>query len=92
MTDIRQTGPALILGLGIAAGLVGAGLVGGQAALAVKSLERSVVVKGLSEREVPADTVIWPISFQLAGNDLVALFDSISSQSAQVERFLLENG
>ena len=92
MSAQRNGWAALALGLCIAFGLVGAGLVGGQAALAVKSLERSVVVKGLSEREVPADTVIWPISFQLAGNDLVALFDSISSQSAQVERFLLENG
>ncbi|MEN8718956.1 MAG: SIMPL domain-containing protein [Oceanococcaceae bacterium] len=81
-----------MLGGLIALGLIGAGVMGGRAALAVKTLERTVVVKGLSEREMPADTVIWPISFQLAGNDLSGLYDNIASQSEVVLGFLAENG
>ena len=35
--------------------------------------DRSVVVKGLSEREVVADQVIWPLAYRLAGNVLRSL-------------------
>ena len=62
----QSTRSALILGLSL---LVGLGLLGyqlGDAAWKVKTLERTVVVKGLSEREVPADIVIWPLTFQVA--------------------------
>ena len=39
-----------------------------------RSGERSVVVKGLSEKEVFADVMILPLRFRLANNDLHALY------------------
>jgi uncharacterized protein len=49
---------ALIPGVSVLLGLVGLGYLLGSAALDIKQLDRSVTVKGLSEREYAADIVI----------------------------------
>jgi uncharacterized protein len=51
-----------------------------------------VTVKGLSEREVPADIAIWPITFQEAGNDLNELFSGIQQKNALIADFLANMG
>lgn len=84
--------PALILAVGIFAGLAALGLIAGNAAIDVKAHERSVEVKGLAEREMPADTVIWPLSYQLASNDLNELYESIADKNELINRFLADNG
>jgi uncharacterized protein len=83
---------ALVLAVGIFAGLAALGLIAGNAAIDVKAHERSVEVKGLAEREMPADTVIWPLSYQLASNDLNELYESITEKNELINRFLAENG
>ncbi len=82
----------LILGGSVLAGLVALGLLLGGTAMRVKSLERTVVVKGLSEREVPADVAIWPLAFREASNDLNALFETIQRKNAQIAEFLDGHG
>ena len=62
-------GAAGILALGIFFGAAALGGLGGNALIEAKQWERSVVVKGLSEREYVADKVIWPLQFVEAGND-----------------------
>jgi len=74
----------------LAGGLLGWSL--GTGALRVKSLERTVVVKGLAEREVRADVVIWPIAFSAADNDLGALYGTLEQQSRQIEDALVAAG
>ena len=74
------------------AGLVALGLVLGRAALKVKALERKVVVKGLSEREMPADIAIWPITFQEASNDLNGLFETVQEKNEQIVSFIKGHG
>ena len=54
--------------------------------------DRSVVVKGLSEREVVADQVIWPLAYRLAGNDLKSLYTQIEENNAVIVDFLTSNG
>ena len=49
--------------------------------------DRSVVVKGLSEREVVADQVIWPLAYRLAGNDLKSLYTQIEENNAVIVDF-----
>lgn len=83
---------ALLLGLGILVGLALLGYQLGDAAIRFKEYERSVKVKGLSEREYPADVVIWPIQFAEASNDLEALYDAIDGGTEKIRHFLLSRG
>ena len=83
---------ALILGVSIFLGLLALGYQLGDAVLRFKAYERSVTVKGLSEREVDADIVIWPIQFTAAGNDLSGLYSAIEASTGRIRDFLEANG
>ena len=83
---------ALVLGLFIFLGLSALGYLIGSSAIRFKEFERSVTVKGLSERECDADVVIWPIQFTEAGNDLEALYNSIESSTVKIKNFLEKKG
>lgn len=54
--------------------------------------DRSVKVRGLAEREVPADRVIWPVVYKTVGNDLILLYNQINNVNAKIKDFLLQNG
>ena len=83
---------AFILGAFIFLGLAVLGHLLGSAAIKFKEYERTVTVKGLSEREYEADIVLWPIQFTAAGNDLAQLYISIESSTSQIKDFLESNG
>lgn len=53
---------------------------------------RVVTVKGLAEKEVKADKVIWPIVFKELGNDLPALYESVNAKNKVVTGMLTEKG
>lgn len=81
-----------LLGAFLFAGLLGAAYLLANSIVDIKQMERTVEVKGLSEREVPADIAIWPISFNIADNDLVNLYQTIEQQNAKVVDFLKARG
>lgn len=54
--------------------------------------ERVVSVRGLAERQVPADHVIWPITYKTTGNDLQRLYTDINAANAKIVDFLVKNG
>lgn len=54
----------------------------------VAFLDEAVTVKGLSERETPADIVLWPIQFTAADNDLSKLHAKLDLDVARIETFL----
>ena len=83
---------AFILGLFLCIGLVVFGYQVSNGIVYFKSLERTVTVKGLSEREVPANIAIWPITFKEAGNDLNQLYSSIQKKNEIVLKFLENAG
>lgn len=60
--------------------------------LRFKSGDRFVTVKGLAEREVPADLVVWPITFTMTGNDLPGLYARIQASAQQIATFLKAQG
>jgi hypothetical protein len=83
---------AFILGVFVFIGLSALGYLLGDAAIEYKQYDRSVTVKGLSEREFEADIVIWPIQFTAAGNDLESLYGSIEQSTVKTQAFLNNNG
>jgi len=60
----------LALGLTIGIGFAVAGIWIGNSIVTFKQMNRSVTVKGLSERIVDADLVLWPIAFSVTGKSL----------------------
>jgi hypothetical protein len=92
MTNGRWNCEAVILGALIAVGLIALGAFTSHGIVRLRALDRVVTVKGLSEREVPADIAIWPIKFSDAANDLGALSASIQKKNTLVVQFLEENG
>lgn len=54
--------------------------------------DRAVTVRGLAEREVQADQVIWPIVTKEMGNDLPELYSRIQATNGKVVAFLKANG
>ncbi|MEM5550811.1 SIMPL domain-containing protein [Pseudoalteromonas neustonica] len=76
----------------LAVGLLGLGLILKSAAIDVKNMERTVTVKGLAEIEVAADTVIWPLQFSDADNDLEKLVARIEQKNDAVIAFLKLHG
>ncbi|MBY0416785.1 MAG: SIMPL domain-containing protein [Pararheinheimera sp.] len=80
----------------MATGMVAA-VVAGSAILAnslieFRAMERVVQVKGLSERDVAADTVIWPIKFNEVDNNLTTLVATVERKNEQIQAFLKLQG
>ena len=88
----RITWAAALLGLLLDIGFVIAAWLVGHSLVAFRNLERSVEVKGLSEREVPANLAIWPISFADADNDVANLYRTLESKNQRLVAFLEEAG
>ena len=88
----KDHGSALVLGICLIVGLCGLGYLLGNSALKIKEYERTVRVKGLSEREYKADIVIWPIQFTEASNDLGGLYGSLEAGTAMITNFLKAKG
>lgn len=86
------TGPAALLGGLIALGLIWGGSYLKDAVRIWKQADRVVSVKGLAEREVQADLVLWPLSFSVSADSLEALYDAIDRNRARITAFLQRHG
>ena len=76
----------------IALGIIVLGLCVKSGLDSISDKERKVTVKGLSEREVEADKVTWPILTKEIGDDLPSLYTRINATTAKVKAFLNQNG
>jgi len=83
---------ALVLGIFIFLGMAFLGYFLGTSVIKFKEYERTVMVKGLSERDYPADIALWPIHFSQTGNDLTMLYETIDTDSVKIVAFLKSNG
>ena len=79
-------------GLCVMVGLIVLGCMFPVAVKEFKSYDRIVSVKGLCEREVAADKVIWPMVFKVVGNELNPVSREITDKTAQIISFLKSKG
>ncbi len=71
----------IIMGMSIAKGIVD-----------FKDRDRTVVVKGLSEREMKADKVTWSLTYKEIGNDPAVMYNLLEQKNAKVVAFLKTAG
>ena len=83
---------AVLLGTLLCVGLATMGLLLSEGIIKFRDMERVVSVKGLSERDMPADVAIWPIRFSEVSNDLSELYGSLESKNDKVNNFLRQQG
>lgn len=86
-----MTNKVIIASSVLAVGLLALGLCIRGGLKSFNDSQRIVEVRGLSEREVPADQVTWPISFKLTGNELPAVYAQVSSTNNVIVEFLRAN-
>ena len=84
--------PSFVLGFFIFIGLGTLGYFFKTAFIESKNLERTVIVKGLSEKEVLSNIVIMPIKLTRTSNNLESLIIDIDNDTNKVIKFLKDNG
>lgn len=88
MDNLKSLVPSLLLALGIV--VLGLCVKSGLGSFSQNA--RVVTVKGLAEKEVKADKVIWPIVYKELGNDLNALYNTINKKNKVVLDLLASKG
>ena len=76
----------------IAVGLLSLGLSIRSGIKIFSQRDRTISVKGLAEREVLADKVIWPLPFKEVGNDLTVLYNNLKTKNQAIVSFLKSKG
>ena len=79
-------------GLFIMIGLIVLGMMMPRAVDRFRSFDRTVNVKGLCEREVKADKVIWPVVYRVMANDVQTVYDQTDRNNAEIISFLKSGG
>lgn len=79
-------------GLFVMIGLVVLGLMIPRAVDKYRSYDRVVNVKGLCEKEVKADKVIWPVVYKVMADDVQSLYDQTERYNQVIISFLESGG
>jgi hypothetical protein len=79
-------------GLAVMVGLIVLGAMIPRAVEKYRSYDRTVNVKGLCEKEVKADKVIWPVVYKVMANDIQSIYDQTDSNNDAIIAFLKSGG
>lgn len=82
----------IVAALIVAAGMMGMGGALRSGIIQFKDMDRSVTVKGLSEREVMADKVTWSLTYKELGNDPTEMYNLLEQKNGKVVAFLKVSG
>lgn len=74
------------------AGLVVLGIMIPTAVSKYRSFDRTVNVKGLCEKEVKADKVIWPIVYKVMSDNIQSIYSQTDAGNAVIVDFLVSGG
>lgn len=92
MKDSNKFWAYAVLGLTIGVGLLLLGIQIKRGFNDVSENRRVVSVRGLSEEEVNANKVTWPIVSKEVGNDLPSIYSSLETTNSIILKFLKDNG
>jgi hypothetical protein len=84
----RSIGAAIVLGLCVILGLATAGYFIGEGAARLKSNNRLIAVKGVAEKEIKADRVVWTLSLRQVNNDFKDAHAKINADREKTITFL----
>jgi hypothetical protein len=73
-------------------GLVASGYLLGDGLRRAKMAERSVTVRGVSERDVTADLATWSVNFSEEGSSLAPVNDRVEAQARSIRTFFAQAG
>ena len=79
-------------GLAVMVGLIVLGAMIPRAVDKFRSYDRVVNVKGLCEKEVKADRVIWPVVYKVMANDIQTVYDQTAANNRALVAFLESGG
>ena len=82
----------LLPSIAIVAGLALLGFFVSKGLTSIANQEQYVTVKGLAERDVLANKVVWPLPYKCVSNDMQTLYDNIEKNRDIVLSFLKESG
>ena len=82
----------LLPSIAIIAGLALLGFFVSKGLTSIANQEQYVTVKGLAEREVLANKVVWPLPYKCVSNDMQKLYDEIEMNRDIILSFLKEGG
>ena len=82
----------IIVSIILALGLLSLGLCIRSGLVAFSDRTRTVDVRGLAERDVPANKVTWPLVYKLTGNYLPTMYDQCNATNERITAFLTSNG
>lgn len=83
--NIAAAGLLVAIGLAVGGYFVGDGL------FEARASDRFVTVRGLAEREVPADLVVWPITYAVTADDLANLQRRTEESASRIREFLADD-
>ncbi|MEE4273897.1 MAG: SIMPL domain-containing protein [Thermoanaerobaculales bacterium] len=83
--NIAAAGMLVAIGLAVGGYFVGDGL------FEARASDRFVTVRGLAEREAPADLVVWPITYAVTADDLAGLQRRTEESASKIREFLVND-
>lgn len=86
LSGVTGIGFCIMIGLMVLGNCVGQGIE------KIADKDRYVTVKGLAEREVQANKVVWPLPYKCIGNNLGELYNTVEDNKNTIVGFLKGNG
>lgn len=86
LSGLSGIGLCILIGLCVIGSSIGNGLE------RIADKDRYVTVKGLAEREMMANKVVWPLPYNCVGNNLDELYNTVERNKETIISFLSENG
>ena len=77
---------AIVIGFALLGCFISSGL------KSIANQDQYVTVKGLAEREVMANKVVWPLPYKCVSNDMNQLYKEVERNSRTITAFLNDNG